>query len=71
MSVLKKDHVMRDFFGHPGHFADFLNVLFFDGQKVVDASCLFPYQNDKTYADYHFSIEKRNDITMKWDTGFW
>ena len=71
MSVLKKDHVMRDFFGHPGHFADFLNVLFFDGQKVVDASYLFPYQNDKTYADYHFSIEKRNDITMKWDTGFW
>lgn len=71
MSVLKKNHVMRDFFGHPGHFADFLNVLFFDGQKVVDASYLFPYQNDKTYADYHFSIEKRNDITMKWDTGFW
>ena len=71
MSVLKKDHVMRDFFGHPGHFADFLNVLFFAGQKVVDASYLFPYQNDKTYADYHFSIEKRNDITMKWDTGFW
>lgn len=35
MSVLKKDHVMRDFFGHPGHFADFLNVLFFDGKRSL------------------------------------
>ena len=33
--MMKKDHVMKDFFSSPVRFADFMNALFFDGHDVI------------------------------------
>ena len=64
---MKKDHVLKDFFSYPIHFADFMNALFFDGHAIIHPSDLHPLDSREIFIGDFLSKERTHDVIMMWE----
>ena len=64
---MKKDHVLKDFFSYPIHFADFMNALFFDGHAIIHPCDLHPLDSREIFIGDFLSKERTHDVIMMWE----
>ena len=64
---MKNDHVLKDFFSYPIHFADFMNALFFDGHDIIHPSDLHPLDSREIFIGDFLSKERTHDVIMMWE----
>ncbi len=67
MSIVKKDHVMKDYFSSPVRFADFMNALFFDGHDIIHPDELHPLDSREIFIGDFLSKERTHDVIMMWE----
>ena len=65
--MMKKDHVLKDFFSYPIHFADFMNALFFDGHAIIHPCDLHPLDSREIFIGDFLSKERTHDVIMMWE----
>ena len=66
---MKKDHVLKDFFSYPIHFADFMNALFFDGHAIIHPCDLHPLDSREIFIGDFLSKERTHDVGKKGFSG--
>ena len=64
---MKKDHVLKDFFSYPIHFADFMNALFLDGHVIIHPCDLHPLDSREIFIGDFLSKERTHDVIMMWE----